>query len=92
MFFPPSEPPHIEGWTCVFSSASREETLLVETMFKDADIPAQVLSTRDSSYVFPSGMMGQVYVFVPKDQEASAREILQADFTGNAEAEACGNE
>lgn len=62
------------------------------TMFKDVDIPAQVLSTRDSSYIFPSGMMGQVYVFVPQDQEASARQILQADFTGNAEEEAGGNE
>jgi hypothetical protein len=88
MFFQPSEPPAFEGWTCVFSSASREEALLVKAALDAADIPATVRSTKDSSFSLFTAAMGEVAVYVPEDQAEAANTLLNSDFGDQADQEA----
>lgn len=80
MFFKPAEPASFEGWKCIQVTGSAEEAHLTAAFLNDSGIPAEVVSKKDTSYVFPSGMMGDVYVYVEEARFEEADSLLKTDF------------
>lgn len=76
MFFQPDDPLAFSGWHCVFISPSEQEAHLVASFLADAGIEARIFSRKDSTYVFPSGQMGEVFVYVTENQAAEAKRLL----------------
>lgn len=71
-----SEPNDIDNWVCVMEGGTEYEVEIAKNYLSDQDIPASILSKRDSSFSVNYGEMGMVYLYVPKDYEEEAREAL----------------
>lgn len=71
------EPSNIKNWVCVLERGTEYEVELAKSYLTDLDIPATVLSKRDSSLSMNIGDMSMVYLYVPKQFEKEAREALR---------------
>ncbi len=71
------EPSNINNWVCVYERGTEYEVELARSYLADLDIPATVLSKRDSSLSMNIGDMSMVYLYVPKEFEKEAREALR---------------
>ena len=75
--FKGSEPNDIENWVCVMERGTEYEVESAKNYLADLDIPANILSKRDSSFSVNYGEMGMVYLYVPNEFEEEAREALK---------------
>lgn len=75
--FKGSEPNDIENWVCVLERGTEYEVESAKNYLADLDIPANILSKRDSSFSVNYGEMGMVYLYVPNEFEEEAREALK---------------
>lgn len=66
----------IENWVCVMEAGTEYEIELAKNYLSDHDIPANILSKRDSAYSLNVGEMALVYLYVPREYEEEAREAL----------------
>ena len=71
------KPNEIENWVCIFERGTELEVESVKNYLANMDIPANILSKRDSSYNLNIGDMAMVYLYVPKEYEEEARQALQ---------------
>lgn len=71
-----SEPNDIENWVCVLEGGTEYEIEMAKNYLSDHDIPASILSKRDSSFSVNFGEMGMVYLYVPNEYEDEARDTL----------------
>lgn len=71
------EPSNINNWVCVLEKGTEYEVELAKNYLADLDIPATVLSKRDSSLSMNIGDMSMVYLYVPKEFGKQARQALQ---------------
>lgn len=69
-------PNKFEDWVCVLERGTEYEIQMAQNYLSNLDIPSNVLSKRDSSYNLNIGEMSMVYLYVPKDFEEEAREVL----------------
>jgi hypothetical protein len=67
-----------EGWVPVYSSGTDYEADLVRGMLDDAGVSAVILTQRDHAFNLNLGDTAQVLVLVPPDEEAAARELIEA--------------
>lgn len=72
-----SEPNDIDNWVCVMERGTEYEVQSAKNYLADLDIPANILSKRDSSFSVNYGEMGMVYLYVPNEFEEEAREALK---------------
>ncbi len=72
-----SEPNDIDNWVCVMEGGTEYGVEIAKNYLSDQDIPASILSKRDSSFSVNFGEMGMVYLYVPKEYEEEAREALK---------------
>ncbi|MGM0589905.1 MAG: DUF2007 domain-containing protein [Bacteroidota bacterium] len=77
MFFGDSKPNEIENWSCIYECSTDYEAEMVKNYLADQQIPANILSKRDSAYSLNVGEMALVYVYVPSEFEERAREAIQ---------------
>lgn len=75
--FKGSEPNDIENWVCVMEGGTEYEVEIAKNYLSDQDIPASILSKRDSSFSVNYGEMGMVYLYVPREYEEEARQALK---------------
>lgn len=52
------------------------EVEIAKNYLSDQDIPASILSKRDSSFSVNYGEMGMVYLYVPREYEEEARQAI----------------
>lgn len=71
-----SKPNDIENWACVMERGTEYEVEMAKNYLADQDIPANILSKRDSSISVNYGEMGMVYLYVPNEYEEDARKAL----------------
>ncbi|GEM_PF-389422 len=70
------EPNDIENWVCVFECGTEYEAEMAKNYLANLEIPANILSKRDSSYNLNVGDMALVYVYVPRDYGEQAYEAI----------------
>lgn len=67
----------IEDWVCVMEAGTEYEIELAKNYLTDHNIPANILSKRDSAYSLNVGEMALVYLYVPREFEEEARKALE---------------
>lgn len=75
--FNDSEPNDIENWVCVMEGSTDYEIEFAKNYLSNMEIPANILSKRDSSYSLNVGEMALVYLYVPEEYEEEARKALE---------------
>lgn len=71
------EPNDIENWVCVMEAGTEYEVEIAKNYLSDHNIPANILSKRDSSISVNVSEMALVYLYVPREYEEEAREALK---------------
>lgn len=66
----------IENWVCIKEAGKDYEIELAKNLLADYEIPASIISKRDSSFSLNIGDTALVYLYVPRDFEEEAREVL----------------
>lgn len=67
----------IENWVCIKEAGTEYEIELAKNLLADHEIPASKISKRDSSFNLNIGDTALVYLYVPRDFEDEAREVLE---------------
>lgn len=75
--FEDPKPNEIENWVCVLERSTEYEVEFAKNYLSNLDIPANILSKRDSAISVNVGEMALVYLYVPKEYETEAREALE---------------
>lgn len=75
--FKEPKPNEIENWVCIRESGKEYEIEIAKNYLAEYDIPAQMLSKRDSSFSINIGETALVYLYVPKEYEEEARKVLK---------------
>lgn len=75
--FDDSKPNEIENWVCVLERSTEYEVEFAKNYLSNLEIPANILSKRDSAISVNVGEMALVYLYVPKEYETEAREALE---------------
>ena len=75
--FGEQKPGDIENWTCVMERGTEYEVQIAKNYLSDMEIPANILSKRDSAISVNIGDMAHVYLYVPKEYEEEARQALE---------------
>ncbi|MDZ7771359.1 MAG: hypothetical protein U5K31_01235 [Balneolaceae bacterium] len=70
------DPEEIEDWVCVLEGSTEHEVAMAQNFLANMEIPSNILSKRDSAYSLNVGEMALVYLYVPKEYAAEAREAL----------------
>lgn len=71
------KPNDIEDWVCIMERGTEYEVEIAKNYLSDHDIPANILSKRDSAISVNVGDMSMVYLYVPRDYEEEARRLLE---------------
>lgn len=66
----------IKNWVCVMERGTDYEIELARTFLASLKIPSNILSKRDRAYSLNIGETSMVYLYVPKEFEKKAREVL----------------
>jgi len=74
--FKDSQPNAIDGWSCIAQTQTELEAELIAGPIRDANIPVEVLSKRDTAYSLTIGEMSLVYIYVPTDKVQEAKAFL----------------
>lgn len=74
--FKDSQPNAINGWSCIAQTQTELEAELIAGPIRDANIPVEVLSKRDTAYSLTIGEMSLVYIYVPTDKVEEAKAFL----------------
>lgn len=78
------EPNEISNWVCVMEGSTELEVTPVKNYLSNLDIPSNILTKRDSSFSLSVGDMALVYLYVPKEYEQEARQVLkEMDLPGD---------
>ncbi|MCH8568839.1 MAG: DUF2007 domain-containing protein [Balneolales bacterium] len=94
MFGNNPKPPAVKEWTCIFQTGHSFEAEMMKNFLTDRDIPAQILSKKDSAYVVNHSQLSLIYVYVPdRDVEAAqaaikefeSGELIKEDFPDDDE-------
>lgn len=72
------KPNEIENWVCIKEAGTEYEIEIAKNYLSDNDIPVNILSKRDSSFNLNIGDTALVYLYVPKEYEDEARELLES--------------
>lgn len=72
------KPNEINNWVCVMEAGTEYEVEIAKNYLADHDIPANILSKRDSAFSVNVGETALVYLYVPKEYEKEARETLES--------------
>lgn len=72
-----SQPNKFDNWVCVLEKGTEYEIELAKNYLSNLDIPANILSKRDSSYSLNIGEMSMVYLYVPVEYEEDARKAIE---------------
>ena len=78
------KPNTIKDWTCILESSHEYEINLAQSYLTDHEIPAQILSKRDSAYSLVVGEMAMIYLYVPDSFVERATELMD-DITEDDE-------
>lgn len=70
------KPNKIDNWVCIKEAGKEYEMEIAKNYLADHDIPASILSKRDSSFSINFGETALVYLYVPKEYEEEARQLL----------------
>jgi hypothetical protein len=74
--FKKSKPNQVDNWICLLERGTEYEVQLIKSYLDSLQIPSNVLSKRDSSFTQSFGELSNVYLYVPKEFEKSARKAL----------------
>jgi hypothetical protein len=77
MIFRDPKPDHIEHWSCIYECNTEYEAEMVKNYLANQNIPANILSKRDSAYNLNVGSMALVYVYVPDEFEDRAKQAMK---------------
>lgn len=78
----------IENWVCVMERGTEYEVEIAKSYLTDREIPANILSKRDSAISVNVGDMAHVYLYVPREYAEEARKALdEVDLSGEADNE-----
>ena len=72
-----TDPNQIENWTCIMERGTEYEVEIAKNYLSDMDIPANILSKRDSAISVNVGEMAHVYLYVPNEYAEEARNALE---------------
>lgn len=75
--FDDPKPNEIENWVCVLERNTEYEVEFAKNYLANLEIPANILSKRDSAISVNVGEMALVYLYVPREYEKEAREALE---------------
>lgn len=81
-----SEPNKFDNWVCVLERGTEYEVQLTKNYLENEEIPASILSKKDSSLTMTIGEMSMVYLYVPKEFEKQAK-IAIREFQDNSTSE-----
>lgn len=71
-------PPDLYDWVCVFETAVEFEAEFMRGFLADADIPATILSKKDSVYSTNVGHLSLIYVYVPEANREEALALIDS--------------
>lgn len=76
MFSKPT-PDSIKDWVCIHETTMEHDAQMVRNYLKDQEIPCEILSKKDSSYLVNFGDLSQIFVYVHKDFEDQANKAMK---------------
>lgn len=79
------KPSNIDNWVCVFQSGTEYEAEMAKNYLTNLEIPANILSKRDSAYNLNVGDMALVYVYVPTAYAKEAKKAISEWKDGGEE-------
>jgi len=83
-----SKPNDIENWVCVIERGTEYEVEIAKSYLSDLEIPANILSKRDSAFSVNVGDMAHVYLYVPREYAEEAQKALEeVDLSAEADNE-----
>lgn len=71
-------PPDLYDWVCVFETSVEFEAEFMRGFLADADIPATILSKKDSAYSTNVGHLSLIYVYVPEANREEALALIDS--------------
>ena len=82
------KPNDIENWVCVIERGTEYEVEIAKSYLADLEIPANILSKRDSAFSVNVGDMAHVYLYVPREYAEEAHKALEeVDLSAEADNE-----
>ncbi|MEX2600461.1 MAG: hypothetical protein WD355_02355 [Balneolaceae bacterium] len=75
-YFDGPNPENIHNWVCILERGTEYEIAMAGNYLSNLNIPSNILSKRDSSYNLNIGETSMVYLYVPKEYEQEARQVL----------------
>ncbi len=76
MFRKKLDPNTIKDWTCIYESGKAFEADMIKNFLTDREIPAHILSKKDSAYSVNFSDLSLIYVYVPVEFEDKAKKAL----------------
>ena len=76
MFRKKLDPDNIKDWVCVYESGKEFEADMIRNFLADREIPAHILSKKDSAYQVNFSDLSLIYVYVPVEYEVEAKKAL----------------
>ncbi len=76
MFNKPT-PDEIKNWVCVHETTMEHDAQMVRNYLRDQEIPCEILSKKDSSYLVNFGDLSVIYVYVHADFEEQAKKAMK---------------
>lgn len=77
MFGNDPKPTQIKDWTCVYETNQEFEAEMMRSFLSDRGFDAQILSKKDSAYSVNHSQLSLLYVYVPDENVAEAREAIR---------------
>jgi hypothetical protein len=71
-------PPDLYNWVCVYETSVDFDAEFVRGLLADADIPANILSKKDSAYSTNVGHLSLIYVYVPESHRDEALSVMDS--------------
>lgn len=65
-----------DQWIEIFITYDTIEAQIIKDLLESGDIPVVLRSSKVTPYPVNVGKMGEIKIFVPKDDEESARQLI----------------
>lgn len=69
-------PDEFEDWKCIYETNNEHSANLLKGLMQSQKIPCEILSKKDSAYQVNLGDLSLIFVYVPKDHEKDARQVI----------------
>ncbi len=75
-------PDEIQNWSCVYETTTEYDANLAKSYLESRGLVTRIISKRDSAFNLNVGDLAVIFLYVPDNEEAQAREAIR-EWEGN---------